>query len=107
MNNSEMPEFDAEWARNYIENNFWKPSKMKETHAYIVREWEPHRDHEFVAMVKLIRLYGKIENFYRNKYTYLYLDGLKYWTMGNPIDETTIINRCEWHKFYGRQKVEE
>lgn len=104
MNNSEMSDFDIEWVRAYIDSNFWKPAKMKETHAYVVREWEPHRDHEFVAMVNLIRAHGKAENFYRSQYIYLYLDGYKYWTMGNPIAETTIINRCDWNNFYGTKK---
>jgi CubicO group peptidase (beta-lactamase class C family) len=104
MNNSEMSDFDTEWARAYIDSNFWKPAKMKETHAYVVREWQPERDHEFVAMVNLIRAYGKAEYFYRSKYIYLYLDGYKYWTMGNPSPETTIINRCDWANFYNTKK---
>lgn len=106
MKNSDMPEFELAWVRTFIETNFWKPSRMKETHAYTVREWQPDKDHEFVAMVKIIRAYGKVENFYRNQYTYLYVDGLKYWTMGNPLDETTVINRCDWFRFYGRQNHE-
>jgi len=30
----------------------------------------------------------------QKKITYYEEDGLVYWTMGAPFDETTIINRC-------------
>ena len=42
-----------------------------------------------------IRAYGWEGGFYRKPITYFAEDGLVYWTMGAPIPETTIINRCK------------
>ena len=33
--------------------------------------------------------------FYRREITYYEEGGLVYWTMGAPLEETTIINRCK------------
>ena len=96
---------DLEWARNYIEDCFWKPSKQSATHAYTVREWRPAFDGDFVRMVELIRSYGHPENFYSKTYIYLHIDGLKYWTMGDFMDNTIIINRAPSSTFYGKQKA--
>jgi len=38
--------------------------------------------------------------FYKKKITYFDEDGLVYWTMGAPIEETTIINRCTKENTY-------
>jgi hypothetical protein len=37
---------------------------------------------------------GYIGRFYRRKITYYEEAGLVYWTLGAPVEETTIINRC-------------
>jgi hypothetical protein len=34
------------------------------------------------------------------KITYYDEDGLVYWTMGAPVEETTIINRCRKEQTY-------
>jgi len=48
----------------------------------------------FVKMVKHIRRFGYEGRFYKKKITYFEEDGYVFWTMGEPIEETTIINRC-------------
>ena len=48
----------------------------------------------FVEVVRHIREYGYQGWFYQEQITYFDQDGLVYWTMGAPIEETTIINRC-------------
>ena len=61
-------------------------------HEYIVRE---QVDEElFLQLVRHIREHGYEGHFYRKKITYFDADGMVYWTMGAPINETTIINRC-------------
>lgn len=62
-------------------------------HEYIVREWV--NEHLFVELVKLIREYGYEGKFYSKSITYCDHEGMTYWTMGAPIEETTIINRCK------------
>jgi len=61
-------------------------------HEYIVRD----RVDEglFVKFVKHVRKFGYQGNFYNKKITYFDHDGMTYWTMGAPIEETIIINRC-------------
>jgi hypothetical protein len=39
-------------------------------------------------------------DFYKMKITYYDEDGLVYWTMGAPLSETTIINRCKKENSY-------
>ncbi|OVE73946.1 hypothetical protein BVX94_02375 [bacterium B17] len=61
-------------------------------HEYLVKE----RVDEtlFVAMVQHIRDHGYQGSFYSKPITYFDEDGFVYWTMGAPVEETTIINRC-------------
>ena len=63
-------------------------------HEYAVRGKNPFLEEEFVYFVKFIREHGYKERFWSQKYTYYDVGEYKYWTMGNPIDETTIINRA-------------
>ena len=39
-------------------------------------------------------------SFYRRKIVYYYENGLTYWTMGEPVEETIIINRCKKEDTY-------
>lgn len=68
-------------------------------HWYIVRK--NMNDSDFVDMVKHIREFGVQENFGRRTFTYFYINGYKYWTMGEPINlngapHTIIINRAKY-----------
>lgn len=63
-------------------------------HHYTLRKkWM--QDADFVWVVEMIRRHGYVENFKGRPYTLLNVNGHKYWTMGNPIEETTLINRKE------------
>ncbi len=67
-------------------------------HEYIVRD---RVDKElFIQLVRHIRTYGYEANFYRKSITYFDEDGMVYWTMGAPIDETNIVNRCKKEQTY-------
>lgn len=48
----------------------------------------------FERVVNHIRFNGYEGRFYQKKITYFDEDGLVYWTMGAPLNETTILNRC-------------
>src|SRR5690554_5740460 len=57
-------------------------------HYYTLREnWN---DELFSQTVKYIRENGKREKFGSVYYTYFYLNGYKYWTMGAPIEKTIL-----------------
>ena len=72
-------------------------------HEYIVRD---RVDQElFVQLVQHIRTHGYEGKFYAKAITYFDEDGMVYWTMGAPIEETTIVNRCkELHSYEYRLK---
>lgn len=99
---------DLDWMRAYIDTVPWKFAKtMSATpHAYTIRDWRPAYQNEFVRFVELIRKHGHPENFYRAVYVYFYIDGLKYWTMGDTLDGTVVINRAPEDQFFGRQVVD-
>ena len=61
-------------------------------HEYLVRQ---NVDEAlFVRLVEHIRTQGYVGRFYGRSITYFDSDGLTYWTMGAPIVQTTIVNRC-------------
>ena len=87
--------------RDFVNNSNWTFAKTYATtwpHHYIVRD---RVDEElFVHLVKHVRKFGYEGPFYNKKYTYFEEDGYVYWTMGDPVEETTIINRCTKENTY-------
>lgn len=81
--------------REFIDSSQWTFAKtMPEwPHEYIVRDQVDRV--LFETLVRHIRQYGFEGRFYQRVLTYFAEDGLLYWTMGAPIEETTIINRCK------------
>jgi hypothetical protein len=67
-------------------------------HEYIVRNRVD--EDSFIELVKHIRSHGYEGRFYTKRITYFNEDGLVYWTMGAPIEETTIVNRCTIQQTY-------
>ncbi len=60
-------------------------------HHYTLRaKWA---EADFVWVVEQIRAHGYTERFKGRAYTLFAVNGFKYWTMGNPLPETTLINR--------------
>jgi hypothetical protein len=87
--------------KDFINKSKWIFAKTyAETwpHHYIVRE---RVDEDlFRKLVEHIRQSGYEGPFYSKKYIYFEEDGYVYWTMGAPIEETTIINRCTKENTY-------
>ncbi|MDO4630368.1 MAG: class I SAM-dependent methyltransferase [Planctomycetia bacterium] len=78
-----------------VARNTWRWARTMPTipHEYIVRGRCRLTDAEFERFVHLQRNYGTHEKWGTYNFPYLYVDGYKYWTMGAPVTETTIINR--------------
>lgn len=78
----------------------WTFAKTMPTwpHCYIVRGKVD--ESFFVRIVEHIRRFGYQGWFYKKPITYFEEDGFVYWTMGAPIDETTIINRAKKEDSY-------
>ena len=66
-------------------------------HCYTLREYSPSDD-DFVAFVGIIRSHGYDERFFHRTYRYLDLDGWQYWTMGDRLEATTLINRAQLNR---------
>ena len=84
-----------ETLKRFVMKETWTYAKtMPEwPHEYIVRD---DVDEElFEKLVIHIRKNGKKEMFYQKSLIYYHQDGMVYWTMGAPINETKIINRCK------------
>ena len=79
-------------------------------HEYIVRGKCPLTDEEFVYFIDMQRHFGVKERWGKYNNPYLYIDDYKYWTMGDPYDVTTVINRAkacvvdDAHKLYEGMK---
>lgn len=85
---------------NFINRVEWTYAKTmpKWPHEYIVRKNVDER--LFLDLVKYIRANGYLGTFYHKPITYLDHDGMVYWTMGAPFDETIIVNRCKKEDSY-------
>jgi hypothetical protein len=86
--------------REFIDSSQWMFAKtMPEwPHEYLVRDRVDRV--LFAALAHHIRQHGVEGRFYQRTLIYFAEDGLLYWTMGEPIEETTIINRCREEKSY-------
>lgn len=80
--------------RDFIAQNRWIFARTYAKflpHEYCLRENATEKFDDFVVA---IRENGVKAKFFSKYYIYLEVDGYFYWTMGNPIEETTLINRA-------------
>lgn len=82
----------------YLINKYkWKFAKSmpKNPHEYIVKDNIDIEDIElFEDFVLYIRNFGIKAKFFKCEYDYLLIGDYYYWTMGNPISDTKILNRA-------------
>ena len=87
--------------KSFIDDQDWifaKTYAKTWPHEYIVRDQVDET--LFVALVEHIRANGYVGKFYKMDITYFDEDGIVYWTMGDPIETETIINRCTKEQSY-------
>ena len=84
----------AQSIKAFVDTEAWTFAKsMPEwPHEYLVRGQFDAAS--FENLVRHIRQHGFEGRFYGRVLTYFAEDGFLYWTMGAPINETTIVNRC-------------
>lgn len=83
----------------WVENHKWTFAKSMPgiPHYYVCKHKLSSADdrQKFEDAVKFIRRAGFKEKFRGREYTYFKHGSYKYWTMGNPIDQTIILNRAQ------------
>ena len=87
--------------RILIERSTWIFAKTYAStwpHEYVVRDQVD--EDVFVECVRHIRTNGYPGKFYATDITYLDYANMVYWTMGGPVEGTTIINRCRKEQSY-------
>lgn len=86
--------------REFIDSSQWTFAKTMPQwpHEYVVRDRVD--ENPFVQLVRHIRQHGYEGKFYQRTFIYFDDRGKTYWTMGAPIEETTIINRCKAEDSY-------
>lgn len=90
-------ELDYDKLRDMIARCQWKFAKTMPfaPHEYIVKDRCPLTKDEFEYFVNMQREHGIRERWGKYNNPYLYIDDYKYWTMGAPIEGTTVINRAK------------
>lgn len=82
----------------FIRRNKWifaKTYAESAPHEYIVKEKLTRDDQKFFEeYVAYIRKNGFAARFWDQEHLYYELGGRYYWTMGDPIEENSILNRC-------------
>lgn len=92
-----IPDEDLEKFRNYVKSVRWQYAKTYAKswpHEYTIRWWRKDLDAEFCRLVLFIRANGVKEHFHKAIRPYFYIDGYKYWTMGDPLETTWVLNRA-------------
>jgi hypothetical protein len=87
----EIPEF----IKAFISKECWTFAKTMPQwpHWYLVRA--KCDDDTFSKFVSFIYTNGYVRAWHDREFTYLDIDDYSYWTTGNPVDQTTIINRAK------------
>jgi hypothetical protein len=86
--------------RHFVDGEQWTFAKTipEWPHEYLVRDRVDAR--LFEELVHHIRRHGRKQLFYHRILVYFEEDEFLYWTMGEPVQETVIINRCREEDSY-------
>ena len=90
-------ELNYDKLREMISRCEWTFAKMMPfaPHEYIVKDKCPLTTEGFEYFVNMQRENGVKERWGKYNNPYLYIDDYKYWTMGAPLEDTTVINRTK------------
>ena len=83
--------------RGYIRSVRWKFASTyadKAPHWYTVSDWDKAKRVQFERLALYIREHGYIRMYYSHPFICLNLDDHYYWTMGEAIEKTELINRA-------------
>jgi hypothetical protein len=83
----------AEDFQHFVEQSRWIFAKTMphNPHEYTLRRHTTAE--QFDAAVRFVRENGVMEEYWGRPYKTLYFGDHKYWTMGEPLESTILINR--------------
>lgn len=95
---------DLDWWAELAPTLSWQfASTMPDApHSYVVRGKTLH-DPDFLRAVRVIRTFGEPGKFYKRVNVYLTIGDKKWWTMGDTLEGTIIINQATTDVVYGTQ----
>ena len=99
MNNLKLSKDNLRRFKNFIQESAWvfaKTYAKKAPHYYVVKDTLNHKEFEWVTA--FIRENGVKRRFWNKEFIYFYIpnDGFKYWTYGDPIEKTEVINKAKY-----------
>lgn len=79
-----------------LERCYWRYARTLSfiPHHYTLRQTWNNQD-LFNEIVLSLREHGVEEKFGKKTFLYCYLGNFKYWTMGNPVEITKLINKVQ------------
>ena len=66
---------------------------IRNPHSYTMKNQWKHPE-QFEAIVGFIREKGELMYFWKKPYIILTMNGYRYWSMGDPVKETILLNRA-------------
>ena len=84
----------VEWFHTFVSSRRWQEGKADPSHEYTIRNWLPDGVEDFEHAVEVIRQLGQPATYESRIYVFLHVDAMKYWTMGEPVTATTVLNRA-------------
>ena len=98
-----MENMDINRFASFVNQNKWifaKTYAERAPHEYIVKDYlDANEKTTFKDAVIFVRENGFPAFFGGYEHIYLYYDNHYYWTMGDPVDETIILNRCDYRNY--------
>jgi hypothetical protein len=94
MGSQPLIDDELEWLLNFVAARKWQRGKADPSHEYTIRNWVPDGEEEFERAVTMVRKFGGPAEYWSKTYIYLTVDGMKYWTMGEPLSVTEVLNRA-------------
>src|SRR5262245_58478832 len=99
LTSNQMREANLGRFRNFVAATRWRFAKTyveSYPHEYMLQQWVDVD--AFSTAIQCIEQWGVVESFWNAERRYLYVDGRKYWHMGNaaskvPDERPTLINR--------------
>jgi hypothetical protein len=86
---------DLDFCREFIEKRRWQFARTQpwNPHQYTIKLWLPEEMDDFYRFATLIATQGFTAPWGKRSWPYLDIDEHTYYTFGDPLNTTSVINR--------------